>query len=324
MRSLLRALGFAGAWVACAALAQPTTEGVDECAAAIERQRYEQDAEEYLRAGETCPALTAAIAGSVWNEALLGSSAEDLSAQALVSLAELALAYEATTNASGIGVDSLDAVLASIREPDIAVEISLWSRFMSWLRELLGFGREGGSNWLAEWLQSIAIPGQVALAIVIAIGIGLLLVTIGIIVNELKEAGVLGRRAAKAALPEGAAFADDAPRVSSIDDVRRAPLARQPGLLLMLIVDALRRYVPIAPSTTHRDLMTATSALRATQREPYARVVTSAERATFGGWTPAPDDLEPLLASGESLLASLTTTPDGDTVPPTDGAKGVP
>lgn len=308
MRRGLRALGFAAAWVAGAALAQPSVESLAECAAAIER--FEQDASEYPRARETCPALVDAV-GSAWIEAVHGASEETLSAQALVSLAELALAYEAATNASDIDVDSLDAVLASIREPDIAVEVSLFRRFMRWLRELFGFGSEGDGNWLLEWLESIAIPREVVLGIVIAILVVALILTLGIVVNELREAGVFGRRTPRANQTEGATLADDdqAP-VRSIDDVRRAPLARQPGLLLVLVVNALRRYVPIAPSRTHRDLMTAASALSDQEREPFARVVTSAERATFGTWTPAPSELEPLLASGEALLTSLTAAPD--------------
>jgi hypothetical protein len=323
---VLRALGLAAAWAASASSAQPLTQGLESCVAAIERQRYEPNEGEYLRGADTCPELAAAVGQSGWSEALHGVAAENLSAQALVSLAELASSYDATADAASVGVDSLDAVLESIREPDLRVEISLWDQFRRWLRELLGFGREGGATWLGEWLEKLTIPAELAVIIVIGIGILLLLITLGIVFNELKEAGAFGRRATKASLPDGgAALADDELRVRSIDDVRRAPVARQPGLLLVLVVETLRRYVPIAPSRTHRDLMAAAEALRATERDPYTRVVSSAERATFGGWTPAPDDMEPLLASGASLLTSLAEAGDdnaGASSPGSADSKG--
>jgi hypothetical protein len=306
--------------------AQPVPEtALAECRGAIERQRFapspaEDASEEVLElppsAAELCPAATRAIAASDWGRALYLRETDDLDPEDLVVLAELAASYESTGPApSGIRVDTLDAVLAAMRTPEVPVEISLWERFFRWLDSVLGGEEEESSSWLEDWLSQLSIPERILRIVVIAVGVVFAVATLVLVINELRAAGVLRRRSTEAA--RGVSALSDGPLVRSLADVRRAPLARQPGLLLVLVLDRLRRRVPIAASRTHRDLLATAAALSPVQRAPFARVVAGAERATFGGWTPGAADVESLLSSGEELLeglagdeaASAATTP---------------
>jgi hypothetical protein len=95
-------------------------------------------------------------------------------------------------------------------------------------------------------------------------------------------------------------------------DVRRAPLARRPGLLFALLVAQLRRRsaAAIGDSLTHRELLGVAGTLGAAEGETFRTVVEAAERATFGGWRPAEAEMESLLARGEMLLERWAAAED--------------
>ena len=166
--------------------------------------------------------------------------------------------------------------------------------------------RVGSNAGSGEWLEDFSVSERWLTIALILLGITLLIATVLIVINELRATGIIGRHAAPdAPAAEGAAFDVEMQRVRTIEDVRRAPLARQPVLLLALVLDRLQRRAPIPHSATHRELLTRAD-LGAAQRLAFAAVVGAAERATFGGWQPATHELAELLAGGESLVRDLS------------------
>ncbi len=294
-----------------AARTQSLPEGTAECLDRIEQRRLAGDnSAEPPLLGEVCPEIVDGINDGIWGEAIADIWAEDLSGSAFVTLTEVVEEYEATRAAIDISADTLDAALAQTATLVPPLELSLWERAMQWLQERLGRAPDEDAGWferwLGRWLDGFSVSERWLTIALILLGITLLIATALIAINELRATGIIGRRAAPpTAADDGAAFGAELPRLRTIEDVRRAPLARQPVLLLALVLDRLRRRGPIPQSATHRELLTRAD-LGAEQRVAFAAVVGAAERATFGGWQPATHELAELLVGGESLVRALS------------------
>ena len=301
-----------------AAAAQSLPDGAAECRNRIEQQGVVADDDsEAPRLGELCPEIIDEINAGIWGEAIAEVWAEDLSGNAFIDLTEIVAAYEATRTTSEISPDTLDAALAEAATLVPAPDLSLWERAMQWLQERLGRAPDEDTGWferwLGRWLDDFSVSERWITIALIVLGIALLMATALIVINELRATGVFGRRSAPdIAAADGGASAAELPRVRTIEDVRRAPLARQPAMLLALVLECLRRKKPIPQSATHRELLT-TADLGAEHRVAFAAVVGAAERATFGDWQPATHELTALLAGGESLVRDLSAE---DGVPP--------
>jgi hypothetical protein len=292
--------------------AQVLPAGTAECLERIDRQTLPTDGDrpEPPLLGEVCPEIVDDINDGIWGQALARGLAEDLSGAAFVTLTDVVAEYDSARAAIAISPATLDAALAETATLVPPTELSIWERAMQWLQERLGRapddGASGFERWLAQWLEDFSVSERWLTVALALIGIVLVIATALIVVNELRAAGLLVRRTPRgAAADDGAALGAELPRVRTIDDLRRAPLSRQPALLLALVLELLRQRSPIPHSATHRELLARTD-LRTEQRATFATVVGAAERATFGGWQPAPTELTELLAGGESLIRDLS------------------
>ena len=142
----------------------------------------------------------------------------------------------------------------------------------------------------------------------ISLGIVLVAVTIAIVHNELRVAGVFRGGVLRKYSPLDRS-SDTAPEQrGDFDDVARAPLARRPVLLLALVLQRLRARGVLSSrdSLTHRELLHA-ARLSAPQSAAFGAVLDAAERLTFTDWRPAAQEVEPVVARGRELLSSLPT-----------------
>jgi hypothetical protein len=307
-----------GAAATC--FAQPLPAGVDECLARIAQQRVAElpavgpddaAAGELTgppRLGDVCPELALAINEGAWGEALVDASAEDLSWSAFEELARLVASYERPAQPPGqaLSPESLDDVLAALelREPE--TELTLWQRIRKWFDEQLGSRDSRAGRWIEDWLGNLSVPERVVRLLLIVLGAVLVIATAAVVVNELRIAGVLAGGALRKYSPLARAATNEA-RVSDFDDIARAPLARRPGLLLLLVLDRLRARgkAPLRDSLTHRELVAAAHGLSVEQSDALRTVATAAEHATFGGWRPDERDVDDVVARGRALVASL-------------------
>jgi len=304
-----------------AALAQPLPAGVADCLARIEQERAADPAAEPgldrvnpvsasspLLLGDVCPELAAALDSSSWGEALAGVRADELSTSAFESLAELVADYERpAARAPAPSAESLDDVLAEVRLREPVAALTIWDRIQQWYEEHFGTQQGEVQSRLERWLEGLTVPEQVVRYLVIALGIVVVVATVLVVVNELRIAGVLASGVLRKYSPLAPVASDDAPRARDLDDVARAPLARRPALLLALVLDRLRARgaAPLRDSLTHRELVGATGGLTREQSEAFGAVVGAAERVTYGGWRPEPQDVDGVVARGRALLASL-------------------
>jgi len=314
-RSLVVALAAVGA---SSGLAQGLPSGVDDCLATIGELPGPAVAGQRDRAptpartlGDVCPDLAALLEGNSWGEALAGVSPDELDTSAFVELTKLVDRYERP--AAGVrgpsqpSAAALDDVLAELKL-EKPPPLTIWQRIQQWYDEHFGASGDEARGWLGQWMQRFAPSEKFVSYLVIMLGIVLVAVTVAIVYNELRVAGVLAGGVLRKYSPLAPVAPDSEPeRPRSFDDVTRAPLARRPVLLLGLVLDRLRaRGVPaLRDSLTHRELLGA-ARLSAPQSAAFGAVLDAAERVTFADWRPAEADVDSVLARGRDLLSSLS------------------
>jgi hypothetical protein len=310
------AIAVAALGAAAACRAEPLPAGVDDCLARIEQRIADTDDADAgagdvsgpARLGDVCPELAAAIGEGAWGAALIDVSAEDLTGNAFGELARLVAGYERPAEQAGqpLSAESLDAVLAALnlREPD--AQPGLWERLRKWLGEQFGAQDGPRGKWIEDWLGKMSLPERFVRYLLIALGTALVITTVAVVMNELRIAGVLAGGALRKYSPLAARGADDVP-ARDFGALARAPLARRPALLLLLVLDRLRERarLPLRDSLTHRELVAAAGSLSADQSDALRTVAGAAERATFGGWQPAEHEVDAVVARGRTLVASL-------------------
>jgi len=309
MRAVL-CVALLAATAVCAA--QPLPGGTDECLARIEAQREapsEQRAAAPLVLGDACPELAEDLQATRWSEALTnGSPLRELDAAAFVDLVALVERYREPQRPQPLSLTALDAALAELEDATPPAELSWWERGLEWLQEHLGRGRTDGDTRLGEWLAGISVSERLVRWLVLAAGLTLVGVTLVIVGNELRAAGVFGARrsARRMAVAGGDDGVQTAVRARTFADVRAAPIFERPVVLLGLVLEQWRRHGGgvIRPSLTHRELARETAQLDAAKRESLRAVLDAAERVTFGAWRPAESEVDEIMTHGEALLAS--------------------
>jgi hypothetical protein len=260
---------------------------------------------------EVCSELAARIDASSWADAL-GGDAESLSPDTLRALARVADSYRQPAPQRDISSAALDEALDGLQSPP-PKSPTLLERIQRWLDEHFARGDGARSRWLEDWLAQLSVPELIVRYLVISLGILLVIATAAIIVNELRVAGVLAGDTLRKFSPPGSGEPGEGdPVAHDLDDIARAPLARRPALLLKLVLERLRAggHARLRPSLTHRELVAAVDGLRVEQNDALRAVAVAAERVTFGDWLPAQRDVDEVVASGRSLLASLEERED--------------
>ncbi|HXW74184.1 MAG TPA: DUF4129 domain-containing protein [Steroidobacteraceae bacterium] len=304
MTRALLALLLAAALVPCAQ-ARDALQVIDEC---IARLDTELDVG-YPSIAARCPDLTPALTQSPWAPWLpAGWNRQDnqLSRSGLAELRAL-LAREVAPEVSRrppLHPERVAAVLATVVERD-AGSLSWWQRFKDWLHRILAARATGRDHWLAHWLTQIKLATSTtqlivwsALALVVALAAG-------IVINELRIAGLLGSRAGRTQTRNALEQAPGAALV--LEQIERAAPERQPGLLLELIALRLAEQdrLPPARALTARELTRRARLPDESGRTQFAELVGVCERLRFSAERVSDASLAAALRSGRTLLAAL-------------------
>lgn len=258
---------------------------------------------------DECPGLTQALDESGYLALLPTASRDELNVIQLLELLRVSYGYdrEAPRN---VAVDSLGPILDSLRTQAPERPLTWFERFKRWLRAKLESRGSDSDNWLSRWLDDVDVPDAVARGILFA-SIGLIVVlTIVVIVNELRAAGVFRRRrrsqdADMILAGIASAGADD------VADIDALPADRKISVLLRMLVTTLVQSGRLRAerSLTHRELCTRAAFDDAQQRESFRRVAALAERTVYGiGEVPA-EEVEPIVAAARALDAQLRGAP---------------
>ena len=308
MARALLALLLAAALVPCAQ-ARAALEAIDDCVARLDT---ELDVG-YARIAARCPDLTAALGASSfapWLPADWKRPDNQLSAAGLSELrAQLVRESGGGDNRRPAPrSERVASVLASVTHGD-AASIGWWQRFKDWLRRILTTRAQTDSGWLRRWLAGIELSRSATRLITWASFAIVVALAAGIVINELRIAGVLrGRRARSQARSADVSRGGSA---AALEEIERAAPEQQPALLLELITArraALRRLPP-ARALTARELERQARLPEESGRARLAELVTVCERVRFSGAAVSSASLTAAVRGGRALLAALATAP---------------
>jgi hypothetical protein len=263
----------------------------------------------YARIVARCPELPAALADSAaaaWLPPDWNRGDNELSAAGLAELRQL-LAQPAGPRRTPPQVRTLAGVLGSVVQSEEAPR-SLWERFKDWLRHLLTPQESTApqDSWLARFLQ-LNLSEKTATFISWSLLAATVLLALGIVVNELRLAGVL--RSRERATPEGTPAARGV--VGPLSEVAAAPALEQPRLLLELIARRLAEQdrLPPARALTTRELTQRARLPDEAARSDLEQLAAVCERVRFSADAVAPGVLAAARATGERLLQLLAPGP---------------
>jgi hypothetical protein len=264
----------------------------------------------FERVAARCPGLAQALEQSgveQWLPRGWKDTRNNLSAGSLTELRSL-VARELATRASGPKprVEKLDEVLAGLTE-DHRASNGTWLRFKRWLRDLLERrDRERDEDWFDQMVHRVGLSDAIG-EIVTYVALGLMVVlALVVVLNELKAAGLLGRRA-RGALDAREPHLATARPVPTLREIERAAPLERPRLLLELIaakLTALHRLPPAAAMTV-RELSRSANLEVARDRERLAMLAITAERARYAESSVPADALESAYEGGRELLDNV-------------------
>ncbi len=203
-------------------------------------------------------------------------------------------------------VERLNEVLVSLGDQHRQGS-GTWLRFKKWLRDLIDRrDRAGNEDWFDHMVSRVGISDAIVeIVTYVALGAMVLLALI-VVLNELKAAGLLGRRARAAA----DASADNPLSVRAVPtfaEIERAPLIERPRMLLELIASRLTavKRLPPAGAMTVRELARSVQLDGALDRERLSNLALTAERARYAESGVPADALESAYEQGRELLSSV-------------------
>lgn len=289
---------------ASAALAQgegPARQAIEECVEALEPDTIGLNEIE-----ETCPDIRVALEQLGLTDLLSEDQLSLLSRDGLHSLHQLVVRYEQEPERAAIDSETLAPALESLREPPVSEQsLSWYQRFERWLREVLDrkASQSSGDSRFSRWLKEYSLPEAVRWGLIYGSMALIVLLGLGIVINEVRTAA-RGRRRKSAA---AAANAADVPSESRAAGSDPEAGGERPSALLRLLIATLVNTGRLngAQSLTHRELAKRARFDDSTQRESFQRIAQLAERETFSGKEVASDDLADVLRTGRTLDAQL-------------------
>lgn len=283
---------------------QDVALAVPACLDALDRARGSDDGADEPLVVDYCPTLIRRLRASDWGSALDKETIAFMKAEQLGVVADLDRAYSAPRRSGRVSTDGLALTLAELGTFEPPPTMTLWEQFVAFLERLFGVD-DSDSSWLVDWLESFSIPEAWRKVILYAVAASIVVGVVAIVVNEVRHGMVPGRGRREGRRAGSSETFERSSPVGGLDAVRGAPLARQPLLLLALVLEALaaRRGRGFGEDLTHRELVAEVGGM-GIDPAGFGRVAAAAERVTFAGWTPTEGELEPVWSSSEELLES--------------------
>jgi hypothetical protein len=300
VRSIFLALMLLAAPAALAQSEGSARQVIEECVGALE-----PDVIGLEQIEETCPDLRLALEELGITDLVSETQLSLLSRDGLRSLLKLAAHYEQEPEHAAIGSDTLAPVLDSLRQPPVPEQSLSWfQRFERWLRELLDrkAAQSGNDSWLSRWLEEHSLPETVRWALIYGSMALVVLLGVGIVINEVRTA-TRGRRRKSTATVDVTNASSELRLAGSDVEVG----GDQPSALLRSLIATLVRTGRLhgAHSLTYRELAKRARFDDSSQRESFQKIAQLAELEMFSGQELASDDLAHALHLGRNLDAQL-------------------
>jgi len=254
---------------------------------------------------EECPGVTAALDQSGYLPLLSTSLRDEFDVYDLSDVLTIDDWYAQDAVAPNPDVAALGPILDSLRAQQPERPLTWFERFKRWLRSMADRPERDSDNWLSRWIDKAKVTETVATTILfIALGL-ILLLTVFVIVNELRASGVFRKRLATEAESTAASAATSADDADV--DLDSLPADRKASMLLRMLVRTLVQSGRLRTerSLTHRELSVRANFDDAKQRESFQRVAALAERTVYGGSEVAASEVEPIVTAARALDAQL-------------------
>ncbi len=280
-------------------------EVIDQCSESADEETIGLTAFE-----EECPGVTRALEQSGYLSLLSTASRDELDGYDLSDLLFVDYWYEEAAPADrDVDVATLAPILESLRTQTAERPLTWFERFKRWMRSMLE--RPGGSpdNWFSRWLEETKISNFVA-TVILYVALGLILgLTIFVIVNELRAAGLFRER--RKTQPDQVAGSSAAAAEDAAADFDTLSVDRKASMLLRMLVATLMQSGRLRTerSLTHRELCARARFDDARQRESFQRVAALAERTVYGSSEVPAEEVEPIVAAARDLDAQLRGAP---------------
>lgn len=184
-------------------------------------------------------------------------------------------------------------------------EPSLWEQFRAWLLENLRSDNEAPS-WLVEWLENLDFDGATAGFILKLLLAGIVLLAIGLVLNELVKADLRlsGAPSRRRPLPPQTGTG---PEAADWDSLIGLPARQQPAALLQYLLNSLDRagIIAVQRAWTNHEYAAAVRRRLPGASAAFARVVAAAEHAVYGGHEPVDEEARTLRRGAEQVRDAL-------------------
>jgi len=278
---------------------------IDDCVAKLDR---ELDVG-YARIAARCPDLTAALGQGSWTAWLPADwnrADNQLSAGSLSELRTLLAraSAPAVSRRTPPRPERVGAALAELAR-SAPVGASWWQRLRDWLHTIVTTRAPTDNRWLVRWLEQNKLSSSAAQLIVWGALTLVVALAAGIVLNELRLAGLLGLRGRRREMR--AAHLAGPSRAFALAEIERAAPEAQPALLLELIALRLaeQERLPPARALTARELERRARLPDESGRIRLVELVRVCERVRFSGEQVSAASLAAALRSGRMLLAAL-------------------
>lgn len=260
---------------------------------------------------EACPGLEHALTESGYVGFVGETEIEQLTTYSLADLryfieryrsspeGETSPAHDVSQLASVL--DALEAEQRTDRPP------TLMERFKRWLNGLINRQQQEQDPWLVNWLRDLDISERIVRGIVYGSILLIIAIALGVIVNELRAAGVFRRRGRRlAAVPVESDGGLDLSH-ATLADLDRVAASDRPALLLRVLVNTLVNTgrLRAEKSLTHRELGTRAAFDAVDQRQSFNRVAALGERMLYGHRDVPADEVDAVIETGRALERQL-------------------
>lgn len=273
-----------------------------------------------------CPGLEHALVELGYAPLISASQLDELSVHSLVDLQHLADRYREPASPAGeIETASLTPILQALQQDRRSERpLTLFERIKKWLRSVFDKPQRDSESWLNRWLEDVKVSEAVSRAIVYGLVILVIVLAIAVLVNELRAAGLLRRKARAGKDVQLATDAARDPAARTLADLDAVAPNDRPSVLLRMLVATLVKTGRLRTerSLTHRELGLRAAFEETAQRECFQRVAALGERVVYGDGQVPDDEVETIVQAGRTLnlqLAAPGFTPDG---PALDAAHG--
>lgn len=264
-----------------------------------------------------CPEIQDRISHSALGPFLPDDWQNELTHQHLSDLLRLSETTDAAGGGNyGLDTAALESILQDLETDRKQEPLSLWDRFVKWLRGVLDQEDQAlRPTWLDQFLQKLKLPTRYADILFYGSVVLILVIALAVVLNEVRASSwikTLGFRRTKRADTHSPA-GKDLPVGSSLLDLEAIPYRQRPVELLRRVIERLRQqaYLPADASLTNRELEQHLSRTFESHVPSFRRIRMLAEGISFGDWDPPRATVEQLINDSRAFLSALATRVPG-------------